>query len=99
MAKPSVADGPDDQPEGLTSFESKLVNLLALLLILSRFPIFKREKFLVMLLSSKTTIPVTHLDAIDADSTSITDSIDAVVPIQCRADFTIGRSNQIKLGV
>lgn len=36
MAKPSVVNGPDDQPEGLTAFESKLVNLLALLLVQER---------------------------------------------------------------
>ena len=36
MPKRSVADELDDRPDGLTSFESKLVNLLALLLIQER---------------------------------------------------------------
>jgi len=36
MAKPSVADGADEQPDGLTTFESKLLNLLALLLVQER---------------------------------------------------------------
>ncbi len=33
MAKPSVAEEVQDRPDGLTAFESKLVNLLALLLV------------------------------------------------------------------
>ncbi len=36
MPKPSVAEGPDDRPDDLTAFESKLVNLLALLLVQER---------------------------------------------------------------
>ena len=36
MPKPSVADELDDRPNGLTSFESKFVNLLALLLTQER---------------------------------------------------------------
>lgn len=36
MAKPSVPDGTADQSVGLTAFESKLVNLLALLLVQER---------------------------------------------------------------
>ena len=33
MPKASAADNPVDHPDGLTAFESKLVNLLALLLV------------------------------------------------------------------
>lgn len=36
MPKPSVAEEPEGQPDGLTAFESKLVNLLALLLVQER---------------------------------------------------------------
>ncbi len=36
MPKPSAAEELDDQPDGLTAFESKLVNLLALLLVQER---------------------------------------------------------------
>ncbi len=36
MPKRSVAEEPDNLPDGLTAFESKLVNLLALLLIQER---------------------------------------------------------------
>jgi DNA-binding CsgD family transcriptional regulator len=36
MAKPSVAEEPENQADGLTAFESKLVNLLALLLVQER---------------------------------------------------------------
>lgn len=36
MPKPSVAEEPQDQPNGLTAFESRLVNLLALLLVEGR---------------------------------------------------------------
>jgi len=36
MAKPNIADAEGARPEGLTAFESKLVNLLALLLVHER---------------------------------------------------------------
>ena len=36
MRKPIVADDPDERPDGLTAFESKLVSLLALLLVQER---------------------------------------------------------------
>lgn len=36
MAKPKAVDEGQDQPDGLTTFESKLVNLLALLLVQER---------------------------------------------------------------
>lgn len=36
MAKPNVAEEVEDRPDGLTTFESKLVNLLALLLVQER---------------------------------------------------------------
>jgi hypothetical protein len=36
MAKPSDADEANDRPDGLTTFESRLVNLLALLLVQER---------------------------------------------------------------
>ena len=36
MAKPKVAEGLDDRPDSLTTFESKLVNLLALILVQER---------------------------------------------------------------
>ncbi|QOJ14542.1 MAG: hypothetical protein HRU75_07765 [Planctomycetia bacterium] len=36
MAKASVAEEPLSRPDGLTAFESKLVNLLALLLVQER---------------------------------------------------------------
>jgi hypothetical protein len=36
MAKPSVAEELQDRPDGLTAFELKLVNLLALLLVQER---------------------------------------------------------------
>ena len=36
MARPSVADELEVRPDGLTAFESKLVNLLALLLVQER---------------------------------------------------------------
>ena len=36
MAKPNVAEEVEDRPDGLTKFESKLVNLLALLLVQER---------------------------------------------------------------
>lgn len=36
MPKPNVAEEPDDRPDDLTAFESKLVNLLALLLVQDR---------------------------------------------------------------
>lgn len=36
MPKPKVAEEPDDRPDDLTAFESKLVNLLALLLVQER---------------------------------------------------------------
>lgn len=36
MAKPSAADETEVRPDGLTAFESKLVNLLALLLVQER---------------------------------------------------------------
>lgn len=36
MAKPNLAEELQDRPDGLTAFESKLVNLLALLLVQER---------------------------------------------------------------
>jgi hypothetical protein len=36
MAKPNVAEEVEDRPDGLTTFESKLVNLLALQLVQER---------------------------------------------------------------
>ena len=36
MRKPSAAEEPDERPDGLTAFESRLVNLLALLLVQER---------------------------------------------------------------
>lgn len=36
MAKPNVNEEVEDRPDGLTTFESKLVNLLALLLVRER---------------------------------------------------------------
>ena len=36
MPKPSVAEELDDRPDSLTAFESRLVNLLALLLVQER---------------------------------------------------------------
>ena len=36
MAKPSAVEEPQDRSDGLTAFESKLVNLLALLLVQER---------------------------------------------------------------
>jgi len=36
MRKPSPAEELDERPDGLTAFESKLVNLLALLLVQER---------------------------------------------------------------
>jgi DNA-binding NarL/FixJ family response regulator len=36
MPKPNVAEELDDRPDALTAFESKLVNLLALLLVQER---------------------------------------------------------------
>jgi DNA-binding CsgD family transcriptional regulator len=36
VPKPSVAEEPEGQSDGLTAFESKLVNLLALLLVQER---------------------------------------------------------------
>lgn len=36
MAKPNVAEVVEDRPDGLTTFESKLVNLLALQLVQER---------------------------------------------------------------
>jgi hypothetical protein len=36
MAKPNVAEEVEDRPDGLTTYESKLVNLLALLLVQER---------------------------------------------------------------
>lgn len=36
MRKPNVAEESDERPDGLTAFESKLVNLLALLLVQER---------------------------------------------------------------
>lgn len=43
MPKPNVAEEPDDRPDALTAFESKLVNLLALLLVVE-LSIQKRER-------------------------------------------------------
>lgn len=36
MAKQNVTEEPEDRPDGLTAFESRLVNLLALLLVQER---------------------------------------------------------------
>ncbi len=36
MARPNVIEEPEDRPDGLTAFESKLINLLALLLVQER---------------------------------------------------------------
>lgn len=36
MAKIKISDEPQERPDGLTAFESKLVNLLALLLVQER---------------------------------------------------------------
>ena len=36
MPKPNVAEDVQDRPDGLTTFESKLVNLLALLVVQER---------------------------------------------------------------